>query len=99
MSQPSAGTHATAQAFSAALCDFLNLDLPNLHPKVRKNHGVGPETPLFTSGIIDSMAILHLIGFVELATGRAIPSEKVLMKHFRTVADITASFWQPPEPS
>jgi hypothetical protein len=41
------------------------------------------------------LAILHLIGFIERATGQTIPQEKVVMKYFQTVTAIADSFWTP----
>lgn len=83
---------ATRAAFAAALCDFINRELPALHSKVRANPGVTPDTPLFAQGLIDSMAILHVIAFIEDASGTKIPTEKVVMKHFQTVNAITETF-------
>ena len=83
---------ATRAAFSSALCDFINHELPVLHSKVHANPGVQPDTPLFAQGLIDSMAILHVIAFIEQATGQGIPTEKVIMKHFSTVAAMTETF-------
>jgi acyl carrier protein len=51
------------------------------------------QTPLFESGLIDSLAILELIAFVEEATGRPIPARQVQMKHFGTIDRICAAFW------
>lgn len=51
------------------------------------------QTPLFESGLIDSLAILELIAFVEEATGRPIPARQVQMKHFGTINRICAAFW------
>ena len=95
MSSPAATRFATRDAFAAALRDFINHELPRLHPKIKATPGVHTDTPLFTSGIIDSMAILYLISFVEQSTSRGIPPEKVIMKHFRTVSTIAESFWEP----
>ncbi len=89
---PSPGVHASREAFERALCDFINRELPALHPKVRQNPDVKPDTLLFAQGLIDSMAILHIIAFVEKAAGRGIPTEKVVMKHFQTVAAIAETF-------
>ncbi len=80
-------------AFVAALCHFINHELPALSPKTPRNPGVDATTLLFASGIIDSMAILHLIAFVERATGHQITTAKVVMKHFQTVDAIADSFW------
>ena len=81
--------------FSAALCAFINHELPLLHAKMSTAPGVTLETPLFATGLIDSMAILHLIAYVEDATGRSISPEEVVMKHFATVAAIVEAFWRP----
>jgi acyl carrier protein len=86
---------ATKGEFSTALCAFINHELPPLHSRMRAEPGVTPETPLFATGLIDSMAILHVIAFVEDATGRPISPEQVVMKHFATVAAITETFWRP----
>lgn len=55
---------------------------------------VDATTPLFETGLVDSMAILELIAFVEQATGRAIPARQVQMKHFGTIDRICAAFWR-----
>jgi acyl carrier protein len=51
------------------------------------------STPLFESGLIDSLAVLELMAFVEQATGRPIPGRMVHMKHFGTIDRICAAFW------
>ena len=48
---------------------------------------------LFETGLVDSMAILELIAFVEGATGRTISARQVHMKHFGTVDRICDAFW------
>jgi hypothetical protein len=92
------GSTATAPAaargaFIEALLHFINEELPRLHEPLR---GVRPDadaqTPLFESGLIDSLAILHLLGCVERLTGRPVPPRLVVMKHFRTVAAICEAF-------
>ena len=95
---PSAATpaHASREEFAAALRDFINHELPRLHKKMQPNPNVTADTLLFATGVIDSMAILHLIGFVERATGTTIPPDKIVMKHFQTVTAIAESFWTPP---
>jgi len=88
-----APSYPNRAAFEQALCDFINLELPALSPKTPRNPGVTPSTALFATGIIDSMAILHVIAFVERATGGDITTDKVVMKHFQTVTAIAESFW------
>ncbi|MGH9145148.1 MAG: acyl carrier protein [Vicinamibacterales bacterium] len=54
---------------------------------------VDASTPLFETGLIDSLGILELMAYVEEATGRPIPIQKVDMKYFGTVDRISRSFW------
>jgi acyl carrier protein len=54
---------------------------------------VRADTPLFESGLVDSLAILELIAFVEEATGRSIPARQVRMQQFGTIDRICAAFW------
>ena len=86
---------ASQEAFAQALLGFINQQLPKLHPKVKPNPGAAMDTQLFTSGLMDSMSILHLITFIERATGKEIPPGKIVMKHFESVAAIAESFWEP----
>jgi acyl carrier protein len=58
---------------------------------------VNAHTPLFESGLVDSLAILELIAFVERTTGRPIPPRQVHMKHFGTIDRICATFWKEQE--
>ena len=90
-------THCSRAEFANALCEFINVELPRRQRKMPSNPNVSGDTLLFATGVIDSMAILHLIAFIEDATGRDIPPEKVVMKHFQSVAAIAESFW-PPSP-
>jgi acyl carrier protein len=83
----------TSGQFEAALLRFINQILPEIHEPLKSSPEVDRSTPLFESGLIDSLAILHLIGFVEKATGRPVPSRMVVMKHFRTVEAISQAFW------
>lgn len=60
-------------------------------------HGVNAakidaSTPLFESGLIDSLAILDLLAFVERATGRPIPIKKVDIRFFGTIDRIADAF-------
>ena len=88
---------ATPAQFQAALVHFINEVLPGLDGKAREPFRADAATPLFESGLIDSLAILDLIAFVERATGQPIPPRMVVMKHFRCVAAICDSFGPQPE--
>ena len=77
--------------FRQALLEFINVRLPQMR-ELKHRPQVGASTPLFDSGPIDSLGILHLIAFIEETTGRKIPTRLVTMEHFRTVDAICASF-------
>lgn len=53
---------------------------------------IGPDTELFSDGLVDSMRILDLIAWTEVATGREIPDELVRMDHFATPRRIAETF-------
>ena len=73
--------------FMAALAGYIQHELA---PDART--AVDADTPLFEGGLIDSLKILHLIAFVENATGQSIPEQQIVMKHFRTVRAIAETF-------
>ncbi len=50
------------------------------------------DTPLFRTGLIDSIRILELIAWTERATGRLISEREIRMDNFRTVARIADVF-------
>jgi acyl carrier protein len=83
----------TRAEFELALIRFINEILPEIHQPLKVRLQVSRSTLLFESGLIDSLAILHLIGFVEKATGRPVPPRKVVMKFFRSVENIAQSFY------
>lgn len=80
--------------FSARLLHFINHTLPLLDRRGCKWESVAATTPLFASGLLDSLSILHLIAVIEEFTGQPVPDELVVMKHFQTVEAITAAFAQ-----
>jgi acyl carrier protein len=50
------------------------------------------DTPLFEDGWINSLHILKLIVWIEVAMGRDIPDDQVVMKNFRNVRSIVEQF-------
>ena len=46
------------------------------------------ETPLFSSGALDSVAMLNLIMFVEQETGREIRADEVTLENFDSASHI-----------
>jgi len=94
--EPKPLTHR--ERFRTALLDFINNALPELDRSPRQQWRVEPDTPLFETGLIDSLAILHLMAFVEQFTGRPVPPRLVVMNHFRTVQAIAETFGLEEEP-
>lgn len=98
MSEPLVTPRAdTQEAFACALIEFIKgLRLAR--------HGARPVnvdafTPLFETGIIDSLGIIDLLAFVEMMTGRAVPMRKIDLRFFGTVERISRAFWVEPERS
>lgn len=83
---------ATRVEFHRALTDLIGHGLSSRR-RVHAPVDVAGDTPLFESGLVDSLAILELIAFVEHATGRTIPPRQVQMRHFGTIDRICAAFW------
>lgn len=50
------------------------------------------DTPLFESGLIDSIKVLELIAWTEEAIGQVIPDARIRMDNFRTVTRIAEVF-------
>ena len=87
------------ESFEAPLLQFINEELPQLERRERAWAPVSAETPLFETGLLDSLSILHLIAQIEELTGVPVPDHLVVMKHFRTVEAMTAAFGKPSDPS
>jgi|SRR6185436_7229029 len=81
------------EAFAAALIAFIEGPLAARHGASRSLMTIDASTPLFETGVIDSLGIIDLLAFVETATGRPIPMRKVDMRFFGTVDRITQAFW------
>ena len=83
----------TRDAFAAALIAFIEGPLLARHGAKRRLIPIDASTPLFQEGIIDSLGIIDLLAFVEVATGRPVPARKVDMRFFGSVDRITGAFW------
>jgi acyl carrier protein len=46
------------------------------------------DTPLFESGIIDSMGFIKLLAFLEKNCGASLDMSEITMENFRTINDI-----------
>ena len=70
--------------FEMSLLHFLNHDLPLLDRRKRSYPVMVGDTPLFETGLIDSLSILHLLAFIEQEIGCAVPDSWISPQHFRT---------------
>jgi len=84
---------ASPAEFASRLLHFVNHVLPGYDRRGREWPLVFADTPLFATGLLDSLSILHLIAAIEALTGGPVPDDKVLMKHFQTIDTIVATFW------
>lgn len=55
------------------------------------NRTVGFDEPLVERGVLDSLGLMNLIGFLEERTGVRVPDEEVLLENFATINAIVAT--------
>ena len=86
---------ATREAFNVALIEFVTtLVRSRTRAAGQALVDIDESTPLFETGLIDSLGILELLAFVEKTLGTAVPLQKVDLEFFRTVDCISRSFWR-----
>lgn len=57
---------------------------------LKKDMGdIGDDDPLLDSGIVDSMGIVQLVGFLESQFGIEVEDEEILPENFETMTSIT----------
>lgn len=71
---------------------FINETLPSLDRRGRQWEPVQYDTPLFATGRLDSLSILHLLAFLEDLIGAPIPDSLVVMRHFQSITTIAETF-------
>jgi hypothetical protein len=76
----------------AELLNFINNTLPQLDRRERVWAPVDAQTPLFATGLLDSMSIVHLLAFVEHKRGALIPDRLIVMKNFQNADVIVDAF-------
>ena len=86
-------TYRTREEFAEALLDYINTQLPIVHPKAAGHEPFERSTPLFEVGGIDSLSIVHIVTFLEAAMGSTLSLQDINMKNFRTVDQIADLFW------
>jgi len=80
------------EEFRSALIDLIANGL-SARRRGSVTRDIDGDTPLFESGLIDSLAIIDLIAYVEDATGRRIAPRQVHLRYFGTIDRICAAFW------
>ena len=60
-------------------------------PTTGRTGVIGPDTDLIDAGIIDSLAILDLVGFLEQHFNIVFPVEEFVPENFRTATAIAAT--------
>lgn len=88
---------ATPEAFNQALIAFITALVRSRTSAGAMLTEIDESTPLFATGLIDSMGIVELLAFVEQTTGGPIPIHKVDMQFFGTIGRISRSFFRNPE--
>ena len=89
------GRLSAREDFRRALIAFVEGPLSGRHRRKGPDVRIDGTTPLFKSGLIDSLGILDLLAFVEQCIGASIPHRKVDMKYFGTIDAICEAFWTP----
>ena len=84
----------TRDAFNRALIEFITRLVRTRKKAIDDAFELDASTPLFETGLIDSLGVLELLAFLEAHTGRAIPIHKVDVAFFRTVECISRNFWR-----
>ena len=97
MPEPRAPQAIDREAFSCALIDFIRGPLFRRHARLAGPLELDAATPLFETGIVDSLGIIDLLAFVEESTGERIPLRKVDMRYFGSVERIVNAFAPPAE--
>jgi len=59
------------------------------YPKARK-HGLTSTSPLLESGIIDSLGVLELVGFVEKEFTISVVDDELMPENFESVERLVA---------
>ena len=85
--------YRTREEFAQALLDYINTELPVVHPKAAGHQPFERSTSLFEVGGIDSLSIVHIVSFLEAAIGGTLSLQDISMKNFRTVDEIADLFW------
>lgn len=82
----------TREDLSVALIEFIRGPQFRRHTRLSDSIELDQNTPLFETGIVDSLGILELLAFVEESIGERIPLRRVDMRYFGSVQRIVNAF-------
>jgi len=85
--------YRTREEFAKTLLDYINTELPIVHPKAAGHQRFERSTLLFEEGGIDSLSIVHIVSFLEGAIEDTLSLQDISMKNFRSVDEIADLFW------
>jgi acyl carrier protein len=55
-----------------------------------RNHALGEDDHLLANGILDSLGVLDLVGYLEQEFGIAVSDDDLVPEHFETIRRLTA---------
>jgi acyl carrier protein len=76
---------AETGAIEESIVRFILATFPRAHQK-----GLDSDTLLLENGVVDSIGVLELVGFLETEFGIVVTDEDLTTDNFRTVAQIGA---------
>lgn len=74
----------TASAVTTRIRSFLVEHFPSA-----RNHALGDDDHLLANGILDSLGVLDLVGYLEREFGIAVADEDLVPEHFETLRHLT----------
>jgi acyl carrier protein len=74
----------------ASITDTLRSQILTMHLPGESPENLTDETPLQTSGILDSLAMLGIVGFIEKTYGIELDVYDTTLEQFDTIRDIAA---------
>ena len=75
----------TDRSVTARIKGFLVEHFPSA-----RNHALGEDEHLLANGILDSLGVLDLVGYLEQEFGTAVADEDLVPEHFETLRHLTS---------
>lgn len=75
----------TSSPVTARIRKFLVEHFPSA-----RNHALGEDDHLLANGILDSLGVLDVVGYLEQEFGLTVADEDLVPEHFQTLRSLTA---------